>query len=72
VKDGNITVSVCMAKAGALTRLSGWKTEGLCRNAQHGQEGFSSLQHPRLALGRTQPPIHWVLGDLVLVVCGQA
>jgi hypothetical protein len=23
-----------------------------------------------LALGSTQPPIHWVLGDLVLLVCG--
>jgi hypothetical protein len=46
MKDGNITVSVHMEKAGTLTRLSWWKTEGSCCNAQHGQEGFSSLQYP--------------------------
>lgn len=62
-------VSVHMAKAGAMTRLSGWKKEGSGCNAQRKQNFFFSTAS-RLALGSTQPPIHWVLGDLVLLVCG--
>jgi hypothetical protein len=67
MKEGNIIVSVHMAKAGALTRLSGWKTEGSCCNAQHGQ-GLSSLQHPDWLWGA---PSLLFIGDLVLVVCGR-
>jgi hypothetical protein len=66
MKEGNIMVSVHMGKAGALTRLSGWKTEGSCCDAQRGQ-GLSSLQHPDWLWGA---PSLLFIGDFVLVVCG--
>lgn len=70
MKDGNITVSVHMARAGALTRLSGWKTGIVLQCPAWTRKSFFSTAS-RLALGCTQPPIHWVLGDPVLAVCGQ-
>jgi hypothetical protein len=67
MKASNIIVSVPMANAGTLTRLSGGGTLLQCPACTRIFISIAST----LALGLTQPPSQWVLGDLFLVVCNR-